>query len=169
MGFEVYYGDATRLDLLQSAGAEKAKILIAAIDDIATNQELIQTVKKHFPHIQIMARARNRMDAYELLEMGVKHIYRETLYTSIFLAIDVLKESGLRNYTSTRKGMDFIRYDEQALHKLAKHRKDMKSYVFNVREQIEQQERLLSADLNANMNEADTAWDSEPMRASIKK
>jgi hypothetical protein len=96
--------------------------------------------------------------------MGVKHIYRETLYTSIFLAIDVLKESGLRNYTSTRKGMDFIRYDEQALHKLAKHRKDMKSYVFNVREQIEQQERLLSADLNANMSEADTAWDSEPMR-----
>lgn len=169
MGFEVYYGDATRLDLLQSAGAEKAKILIAAIDDIATNQQLIQTVKKHFPHIQIMARARNRMDAYELLEMGVKHIYRETLYTSIFLAIDVLKESGLRNYTSTRKGMDFIRYDEQALHKLAKHRKDMKSYVFNVREQIEQQERLLSADLNANMSEADTAWDSEPMRASIKK
>ncbi len=168
MGFEVYYGDATRLDLLQAAGAEKAKILIASIDDLTTNQLLIQTVKKHFPHIQILARARNRMDAYELIDMGVKHIYRETLFTSIYLAIDVLKEMGFRNYTATRKGLDFIRYDEQALHKLARHRKDMKSYIFNVREQIEQQERLLSADLNANMSETDHAWDSEEMRQPKK-
>jgi hypothetical protein len=104
------------------------------------------------------------MDAYELLELGVKHIYRETLFTSVYLAIDALKEMGFRSYTATRKGLDFIRYDEQALHKLARHRKDMKQYIFNVREQIEQQERLLSADLNANMSETDHAWDSEEMR-----
>jgi CPA2 family monovalent cation:H+ antiporter-2 len=168
MGFEVYYGDATRLDLLEAAGAARAKILIAAIDDISTNQRLIKTVKKHFPHLQVLARARNRMDAYELLEMGVKNIYRETLFTSIYLAIDVLKAKGVRAYTATRKGLDFIRYDEQALHKLARHRKDMKTYVFNVREQIELQERLLSADLHANLKEADHAWDSEEMRGHKK-
>lgn len=169
MGFEVYYGDATRVDLLRLAGADRAKILIAAIDDVGTNQRLIQTAKKHFPHLQVMARARNRMDAYELIDMDVKHIYRETLFTSVYLAIDVLRAKGMRAYTATRKGLDFIRYDEQALHKLARHRKDMKAYVFNVREQIEQQERLLSADLQANLKDSDHAWDSEEMRNNTPK
>ena len=60
MGFKVYYGDATRLDLLQAAGADKAKILIAAIDPPEINQELIATVRKNFPNLQIMARAKKQ-------------------------------------------------------------------------------------------------------------
>ncbi len=163
MGFEVYYGDATRLDLLQSAGAAKAKILIAAIDNINANQLLIQTARKHFPHLQILARAKNRSDAYELIDMGVKQIYRETLFSSVYMAIDVLKACGVRSYTATRKAMDFIRYDEQSLFRLAKHRKNQNAYIFNLSEQIDQQERLLSADLNAHIEREDHSWDSDNM------
>lgn len=168
MGFKVYYGDATRLDLLRSAGAENAKLLIAAIDDPAVNQELIGKVRKSFPNLEIMARARNRMDAYNLIDLGVKDFYRETLYTSVHMAIDVLKKLGFRSYTATRKGMEFIKYDEAALEKLAKTRHEMKTYIVSVREQIEMQEKLLSEDLHANLISDDHAWDSEIMRSEKK-
>lgn len=164
MGFTVYYGDATRLDLLRSAGADHAKLFIAAIDNPDVNQQLIKAVTKHFPNLEIMARARNREDAYDLIELGVKDFYRETLYTSVHMAIDVMKKLGFRSYTATRKGMEFIRYDEASLSKLAKVRKEMNEYILSVREQIEMQERLLSEDLHTGLTSDDHAWDSEVMR-----
>lgn len=165
MGFEVYYGDATRVDLLRSAGAEKAKLLIAVIDSTDINHEVIQVTRKHFPNLKIMARARNRFDAYEILDLGVSNIYRETLYTSVHMAVDVLHELGIRNYTATRKAQDFIRYDEEALRKLAATRHDAKQYILTVREQIELEEKLLSEDLHQQMTERDSAWDSTPLRS----
>ncbi len=164
MGFKVYYGDATRLDLLRSAGAENAKLFIAAIDSPDTNQEMIKTVRKNFPNLEIMARARNRYDAYELIDLGVNKFYRETLYTSIHMAIDVLQNLGFRKYTATRKGLEFIKYDEAALENLAKYRHKMNEYILNVREQMEMQEKLLSEDLHTNLSAEDHAWDSEMMR-----
>lgn len=164
MGFTVYYGDATRIDLLRSAGADHAKLFIAAIDNPEVNQQLIKTVTKHFPNLEIMARARNREDAYDLIDLGVKDFYRETLYTSVHMAIDVMIKLGFRSYTATRKGIEFIRYDEAALTKLAKVRKEMNEYILSVREQIEMQERLLSEDLHTGLTSDDHAWDSEVMR-----
>lgn len=164
MGFTVYYGDATRLDLLRSAGADHAKLFIAAIDSPEVNQQLIKSVSKNFPNLEIMARARNREDAYDLIDLGVKDFYRETLYTSVHMAIDVMIKLGFRKYTATRKGMEFIRYDEAALTKLAKVRKEMNEYILSVREQIEMQERLLSEDLHTGLTSDDHAWDSEVMR-----
>ena len=114
--------------------------------------------------MEIMARARNRMDAYDLIELDVKHFYRETLYTSVHMAIDVLRKLGYRHYTATRKGMEFIKYDEAALEKLAASRHQMKDYILNVREQIEMQERLLSEDLHGILTADDHAWDSEVMK-----
>lgn len=164
MGFEVYYGDATRIDLLKSAGAETAKMLIAAIDSPDINHSLIQTASKHFPNLKIMARARNRFDAYEILDLGVSNIYRETLYTSVHMAVDVLHELGIRNYTATRKAQDFIKYDEEAMRKLALSRHDAKTYILTVREQIELEEKLLSEDLHQQLTDHDSAWDSSTMR-----
>ena len=80
MGFKVYYGDATRLDLLHSAGAAEADLLITAIDSPETNYLLIETLQKHFPELEIMVRAKNRFDAYKLIDMGVKNIYNDTAY-----------------------------------------------------------------------------------------
>jgi monovalent cation:H+ antiporter-2, CPA2 family len=164
MGFEVYYGDATRIDLLKSAGAESAKMLIAAIDSPDINHTLIETASKHFPNLKIMARARNRHDAYELIDLGVTNIYRETLYTSVHMAVDVLHQLGIRNYTATRKAQDFIKYDEEALRKLAASRHDTKEYILTVREQIELEEKLLSEDLHQQLTDHDSAWDSSTMK-----
>src|ERR1035437_9724102 len=89
MGFKVFYGDATRIDILKSAGADEARILIAAIDSPEANYDLVEKTKKMFPHLTIMVSARSRLDAYELIDMGVKDIYRESLDTSVRLGIDV--------------------------------------------------------------------------------
>ena len=161
MGFKVFYGDATRIDILQAAGADQAKILIAAIGMPAINHDLIEKVQRLFPHLTIMARAENRLDAYELIDEGVKDIYRETLDTSIRLGIDCLVKLGFRRYSATRAGQNFLKYDEAAMQKLAAQRHDKSAYIFTVREQIQLQEQLLATDREVNPTLGDHAWDSD--------
>jgi monovalent cation:H+ antiporter-2, CPA2 family len=169
MGFKVYYGDATRFDLLKSAGADNAKILIAAIDSPEINQDLILTVQKNFPNLQIMARAKNRMDAYDLLDMGIKDIYRESIHTSVQLAVDVLTRLGQRSYTATRQGQKFLQYDEEMVVQMAEYRHDMKKYVIKARETFKIQEELLLKDLSHDEDENDHSWDSEIIKEAIAK
>ena len=161
MGFKVFYGDATRIDILKSAGADEAIILIAAIDSPETNYDLVEKTKKLFPNLTIMVRAKSRLDAYELIDMGVKDIYRESLDTSVRLGIDVLIKLGIRKYSATRAGQNFIKYDEAALYKLSQHRHDQDTYIFNTREQIQLQEQLLTNDREVNPTLNDHAWDSD--------
>lgn len=159
MGFTVFYGDATRLDILKSAGAHHAKILVAAIDSPEINFDLVEKIKKEFPDLRVMVRAKSRIDAYDLLDMGVEDIYRESLDTSVRLGVDVLIKLGFRKYSATRAGQNFLRYDEKALRTLAAHRHDQESYIFNTREQIEIQEQLLAIDRETIPNVHDDAWD----------
>ncbi|MFD2203098.1 monovalent cation:proton antiporter-2 (CPA2) family protein [Shivajiella indica] len=164
MGFKVYYGDATRADLLESAGAHEAKILISAIDSPETNLILVETVKKHFPNLELMIRAKNRVDAFELMELDVPNIYREHLESSVRLGKDVLIKMGFRSHTVQRLAQSFIKYDEEALKELVKIKHDKKEYISAVRKQIEMQEQLLSSELNRKFTLNDQAWDSEIMK-----
>lgn len=161
MGFKVFYGDATRIDILKAAGAEQAKILIAAIGSPAINHDLVEKAQRLFPHLTIMVRAENRYDAYELMDMGINDIYRETLDTSIRLGVDCLVKLGYRRYSATRAGQNFLKYDEAAMHKLAPHRHDESAYIFTVREQVQLQEQLLANDREVNPTLGDHAWDSD--------
>ncbi|WP_018344462.1 monovalent cation:proton antiporter-2 (CPA2) family protein [Cytophaga aurantiaca] len=167
MGFNVFYGDATRVDILEAAGAAEASILIIAIDSPETNLEIVKIVKQHFPNLEIMVRSKNRMDTYELLDEGVENIYREHLDTSIRLGVDVMKKLGYRTYSAFRAGQNFIKYDEAALRTLSKNRKDMKVYISDVREQIALQEELLQSDRQIVPSANDHAWDSKEMRDKI--
>lgn len=163
MGFKVYYGDATRQALLESAGAENAKLLISAIDDPATNLRLVELVQKHFPNLQLMVRAKNRLEAYELLDMGIEAIYRESLDSSLRMGVDALHRLGYRRYSAYRSAQRFIREDERSMRKLAKERHDRKTYIQRAKEEIEGQEKILRSDM-LHRQEADHAWDSEEMR-----
>ncbi|HMV42376.1 MAG TPA: DUF819 family protein, partial [Leptospiraceae bacterium] len=169
MGFKVYFGDATRLDLLESAGAEHAKIFVSAISSPETNYAIGEMLKKHFPNLSFFVRAQDRFAAYELIDMGFTKVYRENLDTAIRVGIDILKEIGFRSYTATRSGQNFLKYDEDALIGLAKDRHDSKKYISSVREQIEQIEKLLSTDISQKANLADHAWDSDPLRTAANE
>jgi CPA2 family monovalent cation:H+ antiporter-2 len=167
MGFKVYYGDATRVDLLNSAGAGEAKIIIAAMDSPEANMNLVTTVKKHFPGLKLMVRAKSRMDAYDLIDQGMTGIYRESLHTSVKMAADVLIKLGHRSYTASRQGQKFLQYDEDALIRMAELRNDQKQYILQARENFRMQEELLSQDLTQNLSENDHAWDSEEIREGL--
>jgi CPA2 family monovalent cation:H+ antiporter-2 len=160
MGFKVFYGDATRLDILRSAGAGSARILFIAIDSPATVSKLVETAKKHFPHLQIMARAGNNLDAHELLDLGVDQVYRGFLDTSVRAGVDVLASLGHRRYSATRAGQNFMKYDEAAMRHLTPLRHDTSDYISNAREQIRLQEQLLASDRASIHNQNDHAWDS---------
>jgi CPA2 family monovalent cation:H+ antiporter-2 len=169
MGFKVYYGDATRLELLKAAGAEDAKIFIAAIDNPEVNLSVVESLRKHFPHLNILTRARNRVDAYELIDHGVTKIYRETLYTAVHLGVDALTQLGHRKYSATRQGQRFIKYDEAAIRKLAAKRHDKMAYLATVKDEIEMQEQLLKNDMHINFSATDHAWDSEHLKKQISE
>jgi len=161
MGFKVFYGDAARPDILKSAGADAARVLIIAVADPSTNCDLVEKIQKHYPRLTVMVRTKDRQDAYEMLDMGVKDVYRESLDTSIRLGVDALVKLGYRRYAATRAGQNFLKYDEAALLKLAPHRHDEKSYIYNAREQITLQEQLLANDRDVNPAVNDHAWESE--------
>ncbi len=161
MGFKVFYGDAARTDILKSAGADEARVLITAVAAPSTNCDLVEKIQKHYPHLTIMVRVKDREDAYEILDMGVRDVYRESLDTSIRLGVDVLVKLGYRRYSATRAGQNFLKYDEAALLELAPHRHDEKSYIYNAREQITLQEQLLANDREVNPTINDHAWESD--------
>jgi len=164
MGFRVYYGDATRHDLLESAGAAEASILISAVDGLDVSNQLVDTVRRHFPNLTVYVRARHRFEAYELMDQGVQHIYREHLDSSVRLGVDVLKQLGHRAHSAHRAGQAFRHHDEAALASLARERHDMSRYIVSVRDQIAQQEALLLADRDFDHTAGDGSWDSEALR-----
>ncbi|MEE2801155.1 MAG: monovalent cation:proton antiporter-2 (CPA2) family protein [Bacteroidota bacterium] len=169
MGFEVYYGDATRQDLLESAGIAQAKMLICAIDNPAVNKEVALLVKEKYPHVELLVRAKNRYEAYELLNLGIENIYRETLDTSLSLASDALHKLGFRKYTLNRQVQNFITYDIESLKRLAKEPKRDENYIFKARQELEQQEKLLERDFKRGIVTYDKHWDGEHIRKSLEQ
>ena len=85
-GWRTFYGDATRLDLMRTAGAGQARLLVLAIDDIGQSVQVARLMRENFPQLEIVARARNVQHYYELYELGVRQIERETLDSALMSA-----------------------------------------------------------------------------------
>ncbi|MFC2085948.1 monovalent cation:proton antiporter-2 (CPA2) family protein, partial [Bacteroidota bacterium] len=128
-GLKVYYGDGSRQDLLHAAGADKAKILILAIDRPEKTIELVHTARTHFPHLTILARAFDWDDAHDLLEAGVDHVYRHNLDTSLRLGEDALQMLGFRAHKAHRLAQKFRTHDQATLMQLRAVKRDDKQFV----------------------------------------
>ncbi len=164
LGLKTFYGDASRHDLLYSAGADKAKILILAINDHEKMLKIVKDVKKHFPHLIIFARASDRTAAYELLDLGVKYVYRDTLDTSLRMGVDVLRNLGFRAYQAHRAAKIFRQYDDESIHILKGIRHDRKTYISSAKKRIEDLEELMLSELKGIEEHEDAGWDTEAMR-----
>ena len=90
----MYYGDASRLELLEAARTGEAKLFVLAIDDVEASVKTAEVVRKHFPHVPILARARNRVHLFRLRDLGVKLIWRETFPASLEMARQALLSLG---------------------------------------------------------------------------
>lgn len=166
-GQKVFYGDASRLDLLRAAGAGTAKILVVAVDEHAKVVEIIHTAHKHFPHLTILARARGRTEAYELLDLGVEQVYRETFDTSLRLGQDALRVLGAHAHLAHRAARTFHQYDEQSVRLLAAVRNDQAQLVKTARERITALEETLQNDRAGHRGFPDHGWDSEAIREGL--
>ena len=114
-GNKVYYGDASRVELLRAANADKAVLFVLAIEDVEQSLMTARAVRRHFPHLTIFARARNRQHAHALMDLDITHIVRDTFHSSLELAHGILTELGLGDFESRRTVNTFRDHDTERL------------------------------------------------------
>ena len=156
-GMKSFYGDASRLDLLEAAGARQARLFVLAIDDEAKALQIITTVQQAFPQLKILARATSRQHAYEILRLGVTQVYRETLGSALDLSIDALRALGMEDRRAHRVAEIFREHDEASVREMAKLPDDDADYVSIARKHIENLERALQSDLEMRVGNGNTA------------
>jgi monovalent cation:proton antiporter-2 (CPA2) family protein len=147
-GFKAYYGDATRMDLLSSAGAERAKVLLVAIDDPKAALALVKRARQRFPQLAIVARARSRTEAYEYAELGVPSV-RELFGSALDATGRVLGELGFAAEETGRILQRFREYDEAQIPQHAAHRHDVKKLVALTEQGRRDIAQLLAAEANS--------------------
>ena len=155
-GYRVFYGDATRLDLLRIAGAERARILVVAVDDPEQSLKIAKLAREHFPHLQIVARARDITHWNKLRDLGVTLVQRELFEASLQSAHTVLELMGLSTAKATTFTDRFRKHNIALADRMYPHHKDQAKYIAVAREgrsQLAEQmakERQESAALHAS-------------------
>jgi len=145
-GNRLYYGDASRLEMLRAAGAEQASVLVIAIDDVEASIRTAQIARRHFPSLRVLARARNRQHAFRLMEVGVTEIWRETFASSLELAEAVLVTLGTARDTAAAQVRLFRANDEETLRVQAAVRDDETKLIATAVASARQLESLFEAD-----------------------
>ena len=128
-GWKVFYGDASRLDLLRVAGAEHAKVFALAIDDVEQSISVARLVREHFPHLAIVARARNVTHYYRLRQLGVALIERETLDSALMSARSVLEQLGWAPHTARQQALRYRRHNVELVEQMAPHLGDQQKLI----------------------------------------
>lgn len=163
MGLKVFYGDASRQDLLHAAGAAEAELLIVAADNPAKTLEIVKTAQKHFPRLKLMVRSSGWDDSYELLGADVNDVYRETLDSSLRMGADALCLLGHRRYQAYRAIKTFRKHDEKFLRELAAIRHDRTALIRGTRQRIEYLEKLLLTEIEKVGKDKDLGWDASTL------
>jgi glutathione-regulated potassium-efflux system ancillary protein KefC len=158
-GNKVFYGDATRLDLLRAAGAEHARLIIVAIDDVEHSLRLVDAVRQEFPHLTILARARNVQHAFELIERGIPVIQREIFESALLLGEQALVQLGFGPYAARQAALKFRAHDLNSLQRRYQARGDEEALISVMREARQQLEEALNADREAyNLQATRDSW-----------
>ena len=164
VGLEVHYGDASRLDLLHAAGCARARLFVLAIDDHEKALDIGHTVRKHFPNLPILARARGRQEYYQMVQLQPLHIVRETLSGAVDLGQKALVALGMRAHEAHRFARAFVRHDEAAVKHLATlYGQDQKKFFEAARDALAETERLLREESTRTFQAP--GWDNDTLRA----
>jgi len=169
LGSKVYYGDASRIDLLHAAGCAHAKLFVVAIDDAEQATEIVKTVREHFPRLPIFARARDRIHYYELRKLGVAVARRELFGSAVELATEALRALGLRGHTAHRMARRWRDHEERALEDMAAMwaRDEARTNLFaRLRQALEEAERIMRDEDPRVAAAQEPGWDNEAVRAT---
>jgi glutathione-regulated potassium-efflux system protein KefB len=152
-GSKAYYGDATRLDVLQKAGIAGARLLVVALDDHGAALRLVRRVRERYPQLKIISRAHSRSDAFEYLELGVPAV-RETFGSALDAAELALRALDFGPMASRRVVTRFRRHDEEMLAVQAPHRGEIRQLIALQQQGRDDLERLLRSEAEAAAREA---------------
>lgn len=148
-GNQVYYGNPANLDLLRSAGVDKAKVFVLAMDDVRDSVRTAEAMHRHFPQVAVFARARDRAHAYQLMDIGVQVINRETYLSSLDLAQQILVALGLDTAQAERNIRRFRDYDEKLVRRQHAIYQDEAKLIESVKESMRELEQLFESDERA--------------------
>jgi glutathione-regulated potassium-efflux system ancillary protein KefC len=141
-GYKVFYGDATRLDMLRTAGAATAKVLVIAVDDTAQSLAIVDLAREHFAHLELVARARDVTHWNELRDRGVMRVEREVFESSLRSARTVLEVLGFPPHQARVQAMRFRRHNLELFESMYPHHKDRAKVIAVIkqgRRQLEEQ------------------------------
>jgi glutathione-regulated potassium-efflux system protein KefB len=156
-GYKVYYGDATQVELLRSAGAEAAESIVITCNEPEDTMKLVQICQQHFPHLHILARARGRVEAHELLQAGVKQFTRETFSSALELGRKTLVTLGMHPHQAQRAQLHFRRLDMMMLRELMPVHTDTVQ-ISRVREARRELEEIFQREMQQERRQLD-GWD----------
>ena len=158
LGFEVYYGDATRLDLLESAGAAEAELLVITIGERERAHHLVELVKKHYPNLKIVISAHNRESAFELMDLGLENIHRETFGSALNVGQDVMQQLGMDPYEAYRLSRFFKHKEQELMPALYAKRCQEEQYISLYQKHHQHLEKLMTYDQQEQLAALDKAW-----------
>ncbi|WEM42517.1 glutathione-regulated potassium-efflux system protein KefB [Photobacterium sp. DA100] len=157
-GYKVYYGDATQLDLLRAAGADKAEAIIICTDEPDEVMEVVDLCQQYFPKLKILARARSRVEAHELLSHGVENFSRETFAGALDLGRQALISLGMHPYQAKRAEAHFRRLDTTALRDLLPQHSEDVHLATRAREARKELEEIFDREMRGERERHD-GWD----------
>ncbi len=157
-GSKVYYGDASRVDLLHAAGAHQALAIVLATDDHERNKQIFEVCKKHFPNLKVFARARGRIDAYEWLQLGADYVVRETFHSALVMSEKLLATLGFRKHQAHRLVKTFQYHDRRDMERMAAKYLDENGYIFESKKNRASLEAVLKDELKHHNEFHDEVW-----------
>lgn len=160
-GYRVFFGDASRLDLLRTAGAATAQVLVLAVDDVEQSMAVVELAREHFPHLQIVARARDVPHWNRLRELGIDRVERELFESSLRSARSVLELAGLSPHTARQTAMRFRRHNLELLDSLRPHFGDRAHLIAAQRAGREQLERQMAQERAQLAHQHPKGWEDD--------
>ncbi|MCG6265483.1 glutathione-regulated potassium-efflux system protein KefB [Vibrio vulnificus] len=157
-GYKVFYGDATQLDLLRAAGAEKAEALVICTDSPDHVMNIVELCQQHFPKLKVLARARSRVEAYQLLSHGVSSYSRETFLGALDLGRQTLVEIGMHPYQAKRAEAHFRKLDNAMLKELLPQHNQDKKLAQRAKEARKELEEIFAREME-NDHQSRNFWD----------
>ncbi|ABE58301.1 monovalent cation:proton antiporter-2 (CPA2) family protein [Chromohalobacter israelensis] len=164
-GSRIYYADATRLDVLRSAGLEHARVLVIAVDDEEAALTIARQVRTHYRQVKVFARARNRHHAWQLMEAGVDAVVRETFASSMEMSVEVLKGLGYPGSNALDAVRTFRDFDNQLLARTFMHRHDSEALMATERAAMAEFQTLFQQELGQGRGQEEAA---EPSDVSVE-
>jgi monovalent cation:proton antiporter-2 (CPA2) family protein len=170
LGYTVYYGDATRADLLKSAGADEARVLVVAVNDKSMSLKIVDQAQRNHPHLKILARSTDMDHTYELMNRGVEEMVSDTFESSVALGIQTLQHLGYNPHRAHRLAQTFKSHNHRVVRELfQQHQEDEKQYLYEAKKHASELEELLLSENEEAAYDQDCSWDVTARRNEMKQ